>query len=71
MDRSLDIAVWENFSHKPDWIHLSCWQPQAHQASNWLLASSKRLSPPRAPLCSSLWQKQGQRAGPLVGPGMP
>jgi hypothetical protein len=29
MDRNLDIAVWENFSHKPDLIHLSCWQPEA------------------------------------------
>lgn len=29
MDRSLDITVWENFSHKPDLIHLSCWQLEA------------------------------------------
>lgn len=49
MDRSLDTAAWENFSHKPDLIHLSCWQPEAHQASSWLFASSKRLTPRRSP----------------------
>ena len=45
MDRSLDIAIWENFAHKPDLIHLSRWQLKDHQASSWLFASSKRLSP--------------------------
>ncbi|ELK30837.1 hypothetical protein MDA_GLEAN10024817 [Myotis davidii] len=52
MDRSLDPAAWENFSHKPDLIHLSCWQPEAHQASSWLFASSKRLTPRRTSLTS-------------------
>lgn len=67
MDRSLDTAAWENFSHKPDLIHLSCWQPEAHQASSWLFASSKRLTPRRSPEHPSLWQKQGPAQDSPVG----
>lgn len=52
MDRSLDTAAWENFSHKPDLIHLSRWQPEAHQASSWLFAASKRLTPMTSSLTS-------------------
>lgn len=77
MDRSLDITVWENFTHKPDLIHLSCWQPEAQQTSSWLFASSKRPSPVRSSLAvfilaeASVLPKTAQRAGPLLGPGVP
>lgn len=77
MDRSLDIAVWENFSYKPDLIHLSCWQLKAHQASSWLLASSKRLNPMRSSLIfftlaeASVLPKTAQWAGHTMSPGIP
>ena len=74
MDRSLDIAVWENFSYKPDLIHLSCWQPEALQAASWLLASSQRLNPMRSSLIcftleeASVLPKTAQWAGRTRSP---
>lgn len=77
MDRSLDIAVWENVTYKPDLIHLSCWRPEAHQASSWLFASSKRLSPARSSLMfftlagARILLRTAQRAGRIMGPVRP
>lgn len=49
MDRNLDITVWENFSHKPDLTHLSCWQLEATRVPAGSLPS-KSLSQTKSSL---------------------
>lgn len=70
----MDIAVWENFTHKPDLIHLFRWQREGHQASSWLLASSKRLSPMGRSLMFFMLVEASvllKRARHVGGPGTP